>query len=466
MFIGRSRELEELNELYERPEFQMPVIYGRRRIGKSTLIQKFVEGKPAIVFTAIESSVEKNLELFSHSIYKALMPSMKSLPAFASFSDAFDFVTEYVKKERYVLVIDEYPYLAAADKSISSVLQSYIDGVWKDSRLYLILCGSSMSFMEKQVLGYQSPLYGRRTAQMKLLPLDYAASAQFVPDYSEEDRALVYGVTGGVPKYLELFRPELSVQDNIIRLFFQNTGYLFEEPENLLKQELREVASYNAVIEALAAGASKINEIVTKTHSDTSAVTYCLKTLISLGIVEKCTAMTEETNRKKTSYHICDHMFRFWYRFVPNGIDLIQLHQGEIYFQESVSEQLNDYMGSIFEDMCRHYLLWASAEGKLSFTITKIGRWWGTNPVSRQEEEIDIVGVNPTKKQALIGECKYRKQGIHLETAQKLLERGKLIGAYPQQSYVLCSLDYFTEDVRRFAEQNQILLITLKDLYA
>jgi hypothetical protein len=176
--------------------------------------------------------------------------------------------------------------------------------------------------------------------------------------------------------------------------------------------------------------------------------------------------MTEETNRKKTSYHICDHMFRFWYRFVPNGIDLIQLHQGEIYFQESVSEQLNDYMGSIFEDMCRHYLLWASAEGKLSFTITKIGRWWGTNPVSRQEEEIDIVGVNPTKKQALIGECKYRKQGIHLETAQKLLERGKLIGAYPQQSYVLCSLDYFTEDVRRFAEQNQILLITLKDLYA
>jgi hypothetical protein len=301
---------------------------------------------------------------------------------------------------------------------------------------------------------------------MKLLPLDYAASARFVPDYSEEDKALVYGVTGGVPKYLELFRPELPVYENIVRLFFQNTGYLFEEPENLLKQELREVASYNAIIEALASGASKLNEIVTKTHSDTSAVSYCLKTLISLGIVEKCTAMTEENNRKKTSYHICDHMFQFWYRFVPNGIDLIQMHQGETYFKENVKEQLTDYMGSIFEDMCRHYLLAMSAEGKLDVTITKIGRWWGTNPASKQEEEIDIVGVNPTKKQALLGECKYRKEGIHLDTAQKLLERGKLIAAYPKQSYVLCTLDYFTEDAIRFSEQNHIRLVTLKDLYA
>lgn len=465
MFIGREKELADLNVLYDTDKFQMPVIYGRRRVGKSTLIRKFVEDKRAVLFTAIESTSERNLELFSRSIYKTLLPTMTKMPPFQSFEAAFDFLTEYTKKERCVVVIDEYPYLAASDKSISSRLQSYIDGEWKDSKMYLILCGSSMSFMENQVLGYQSPLYGRRTAQIKLLPFDYLASACFVPNYSEEDKALVYGVTGGIPKYLELFRPELTVYENIIQLFFDSSGYLYEEPGNLLKQELRDVSTYNAIIEALASGAVKVNEIVTKVHSDTATVSYCLKSLISIGIVEKCAAITEEDNKKKTSYVICDNMFRFWYRFVPNGIDLILMQYGKKYFEESVLPQLPDYMGSIFEEMCRNYLQQISVQGKLDFTITKIGRWWGTNPKLRQEEEIDIVGVNSLTKCVLLGECKYQNQGIHLETAQKLMERGLLITQYPNKSYVLCSKTHFTDEVKRFAKENKIMLVTLRDLY-
>ena len=465
MFIGREKELADLNALYDTDKFQMPVIYGRRRVGKSTLIRKFVEDKRAVLFTAIESTSERNLELFSRSIYKTLLPTMTKMPPFQSFEAAFDFLTEYTKKERCVVVIDEYPYLAASDKSISSRLQSYIDGEWKDSKMYLILCGSSMSFMENQVLGYQSPLYGRRTAQIKLLPFDYLASACFVPNYSEEDKALVYGVTGGIPKYLELFRPELTVYENIIQLFFDSSGYLYEEPGNLLKQELRDVSTYNAIIEALASGAVKVNEIVTKVHSDTATVSYCLKSLISIGIVEKCAAITEEDNKKKTSYVICDNMFRFWYRFVPNGIDLILMQYGKKYFEESVLPQLPDYMGSIFEEMCRNYLQQISVQGKLDFTITKIGRWWGTNPKLRQEEEIDIVGVNSLTKCVLLGECKYQNQGIHLETAQKLMERGLLITQYPNKSYVLCSKTHFTDEVKRFAKENKIMLVTLRDLY-
>ena len=465
MFIGREKELADLNVLYDTDKFQMPVIYGRRRVGKSTLIRKFVEDKRAVLFTAIESTSERNLELFSRSIYKTLLPTMTKMPPFQSFEAAFDFLTEYTKKERCVVVIDEYPYLAASDKSISSRLQSYIDGEWKDSKMYLILCGSSMSFMENQVLGYQSPLYGRRTAQIKLLPFDYLASACFVPNYSEEDKALVYGVTVGIPKYLELFRPELTVYENIIQLFFDSSGYLYEEPGNLLKQELRDVSTYNAIIEALASGAVKVNEIVTKVHSDTATVSYCLKSLISIGIVEKCAAITEEDNKKKTSYVICDNMFRFWYRFVPNGIDLILMQYGKKYFEESVLPQLPDYMGSIFEEMCRNYLQQISVQGKLDFTITKIGRWWGTNPKLRQEEEIDIVGVNSLTKCVLLGECKYQNQGIHLETAQKLMERGLLITQYPNKSYVLCSKTHFTDEVKRFAKENKIMLVTLRDLY-
>lgn len=465
MFIGREKELTTLEELYKTEQFQMPVIYGRRRVGKSTLIRRFVEGKRSILFTAIESTSEKNLELFSKSIYKALLPDHMKLPPFASFEAAFDFLTQYVRQERCVLVIDEYPYLAASDKSISSLLQSYIDGEWKDSRMYLVLCGSSMSFMENQVLGYQSPLYGRRTAQIKLLPFDYLTASYFVPDYSEEEKALVYGVTGGIPKYLELFRTEYTVYENITQLFFDNNGYLYEEPQNLLKQELREVATYNAIIEALAGGATRVNEIVTKIHSDTASVSYCLKSLMAIGLVEKYTAVTEEKNKKKTSYRICDNMFRFWYRFVPDGVELIQMQGGKRYFEENVLPQLADYMGKIFEEMCRYYLMKKSVEGKLDFTITQIGCWWGSNPKTKKEEEIDILGINPATKKALVGECKYQKQGIQLEAAKKLVERAELINAYPMHSYVLCSKEHFSKEVVNFAKEKNMLLLTLKELY-
>lgn len=465
MFIGREKELADLNQLYETEQFQMPVVYGRRRVGKSTLLRKFIEDKKAVLFTAIESSIDKNLELFSRCIYKTFAPEMSMLPAFQNFESAFDFLTERVRKERCIVVIDEYPYLAASDKSISSRLQRYIDEEWKDSKMYLILCGSSMSFMENQVLGYQSPLYGRRTAQIKLLPFDYQVAAKFTPSYSEEEKALVYGVTGGIPKYLELFDDRVSVYENIIHLFFDKSGYLYEEPGNLLKQELREIATYNAIIEAMASGATKVNEIVTKVHTDTAAVSYSLKSLVSIGIVEKRVAITEEKNKKKTSYHICDNMFRFWYRFVPNGNELIQMEYGNNYFQEVVLPQLSDYMARVFEDMCRRYLLKESVNGKLDFTITQIGTWWGTNPKEKKEEEIDIVGVNPLTKEMIIGECKYRKEVIQLDVLRKLLQRGELIVSYPSKRFVVCSKMEFSEEVKNFAVEQNIKLVTLKDLY-
>ncbi len=264
---------------------------------------------------------------------------------------------------------------------------------------------------------------------------------------------------------MELFRPDISVYENIVQLFFNSSGYLYEEPGNLLKQELRDVSTYNAVIEAIASGATKVNEIVTKTHSDTATVSYCLKSLISIGIVEKVSAITEEDNKKKTSYIICDNMFRFWYRFVPNGTDIILMQHGNNYFQEAVFPQLSDYMGSIFEEMCRHYLTQISIDGKIGFTIMKIGRWWGTNSKQKQEEEIDIVGINPISKSALLGECKYQNQGIHTETSRKLIERGLLITAYQNKTYVLCSKTHFTEDVICFAQKEHMMLVTLDDLY-
>jgi AAA+ ATPase superfamily predicted ATPase len=158
-------------------------------------------------------------------------------------------------------------------------------------------------------------------------------------------------------------------------------------------------------------------------------------------------------------------MFRFWYRFVPDGIDLIQLQQGRLYFDETVKNQLSDYMGKIFEDMCRYYLMKKSSEGKMNFTIMKIGSWWGTNPITKREEEIDIVGINQVTKQALIGECKYQNQQVKEEVVSKLIERGTLIKAYPNKQFVLCSKTKFDENIKEIANKNNMLLVTLEDLY-
>jgi len=465
VFIGREYELDELDRLYETGQFQMPVIYGRRRVGKSTLIRKFTRKKRAVIFTAVESTAEKNLQLFSQSIYTTLIPQMKSLPAFTDFEAAFEFLHEQSREERLIVVIDEYPYLAAADRSISSRLQNYIDQKFQDGKMFLILCGSSMSFMENQVLGYQSPLYGRRTAQFKIQPFDYRASALFVPEYTVEDKALAYAVTGGIPKYLELFDPKVSVHENIARLFFNDNGYLYEEPMNLMKQEMRDASNYNAVLEALANGANRVNELSGKTHLDTATISYCLKSLISLGIVEKESAIMEENNKKKTHYIVADGMFCFWYRFVMNGTEMILLKQGYEYYKEAVRPHLSDFMGKIFEKMCRNHIMYLSREKKLPFQVIKTGRWWGSDQKRHREEEIDLVGINLSLKKAIVGECKYRKEKTGMETVELLIERGELIAGGFQKSYIIYSRSGFTPEVESISRDRGILLITLEEMY-
>lgn len=208
------------------------------------MIRKFTEDKPTIFFSALNVSARENLESFSDAIYAYTNPEQKNAPNFRSYDDALQTIGSLAKEKRLVLVIDEYPYLAKAEKFISSRLQHLLDHDWKDTKLYLILCGSSMSFMEYQVLGYESPLYGRRTAQLKILPLTYKDVAWFNPDLSCETQALIYGVTGGVPHYINKLNVKSSLKSALLENVFDTSSYLYEEPENLLKQELREPAVY------------------------------------------------------------------------------------------------------------------------------------------------------------------------------------------------------------------------------
>ena len=229
--------------------------------------------------------------------------------------------------------------------------------------------------MEEQVLGYKSPLYGRRTAQFKILPFDFAESRKYFKNFSDIDMAQIYGIVGGTPQYLLQMNDSLSVEDNVKTNILDPNSYLFEEPGNLLKQEVQKAALYNAIITAVATGSTKLSEIATKVGEETSACAICLKKLLALGIVRKETPFGEKAS-KKTIYNIDDNLFRFWYRFVPENLSLLQNNMIDIAYN-SVSAGMNTYMGSVFEEICKQYLWELNRKGQAAIPFTSLGRWWG-----------------------------------------------------------------------------------------
>ena len=251
MFIGREKELSYLNEFYQKPGVGMTVIYGRRRIGKSTLISEFVKDKKVIFYTATKVGKERNLELFSKQVTDVFLAGIQDIN-FRTIEAVFDFIAQNMSDEKMLLVIDELPYWAEKDEALLSVLQKYIDTVWQDKNLKIILCGSALSFMENKVLSEKSPLFGRRDSQIKLEAFDYLDAAQFVPKYSYEDKAICYGITGGVAKYLSMIDPKKNLDENIVRLFFRTDGYLYDETRNLLTQEFSDITVVNNIIEQIA----------------------------------------------------------------------------------------------------------------------------------------------------------------------------------------------------------------------
>ena len=281
MFIGREKELGNLNRLYGSDKFEFAVIYGRRRVGKTAIINEFTKEKPSICFTGLETNEKQNLENFSKCIleYVTKKPANTS---FDSFQTALEFVFGLAEEERIVLVIDEYPYVARASKSLASTLQLLIDKYKDTSKLFLIICGSSMSYMEDQVLAYKAPLYGRRTAQFKIQPFEFREACQYFNRLSDEDKALAYGILGGTPQYLLQLNDKISIEENIKNTYLNQSSSIYEEPQNLLKQEVREPAIYNAIIAAIASGYSKMSEISTKVGEDTSVCATYIKNLVRI----------------------------------------------------------------------------------------------------------------------------------------------------------------------------------------
>lgn len=457
MFIGRKTELKQLNEQYNSSRFEFAVIYGRRRIGKTSLIQEFIKDKKALFFTGLETTQKQNLVNLSQVILQSSLDDI----TFNSFQAALENVFEKAKKERIIFVIDEYPYLANTYPAISSILQLLIDKNKEDSKLFLILCGSSLSFMEEQVLGYQSPLYGRRTSQYKIKPFSFFETCDYFNSFSYEEKAFIYGLTSGIPLYISLFRENKSLKQNIIDIFLSSNGYLFEEPTNLIKQECRDPSTYNSIIQAIATGATKLSEISNQVGIETGLCTTYIKKLISLGIIIKDYPIYKPS-KKQTIYLLEDHMFQFWYKFILPNISLINIGMGEKVY-EKIEPHFYEFMGYIFEDICKQYLWFLNIREELPLFFLKLGRWWGNDPRIKAKAEIDILAYND-ENQILLGECKWINEEIDKKVLEKAIFRSELF-SFPNKFIYLFSKTGFTSYCLEYAKTNpSIHLVTFQDI--
>jgi len=403
-FVDRNIELNFLEKKYLEARSQLIIIYGRRRIGKTELLLKFAKEKPYIYFLCEKSDTKMNIRKMARKAAEYLGKPGFGRIEFLDWEDFFREFFEWKKdEEKVIIILDEFPYLIEIDDSTLSIFQKIWDEYLSRRRdVMLILCGSSIGMMETEVLGYKSPLYGRRTGQWKLRELDIKYIREFVPGYDVEDILYVYGALGGIPAYLAKLDPSLQFYDNVYKLFFNKGGELYEEAENLLKQELREPRIYKLILTSLAEGHRRVTEIANSIGLDKATVSRYLETLTLLDIVGYETPVLEKPKTKKRLYYIKDNYFNFWFTYVYPYRDLVEEDRGEKIL-EIVRESISKYMSRIFEHIALKFIY---RIGNDIGEVIKAGRQWGRTK-KLGAYEIDIVALNSKKEIVSIFEVKW-----------------------------------------------------------
>lgn len=462
-FIGRHQELQTLEAEYRR-DGGFVVIYGRRRVGKTTLIKEFMKGKPAFYFLATEEVESQSMKRLSGVIARATGNAMLQRVTFSDWLDLFQEIAKYRPEEKKILVIDEFPYLVKTNPAFPSILQNAWDELLKDSNTMLILCGSLLGMMQKHALSYDSPLYGRRTAQLRLTPLSfsevYAARPQSFEAAVEE-----YSVTGGVPKYLELFQPDEDLTEQLERLVLSKSGFLYEEPNFLLRDEVQTAANYFSIIRAIADGNHKLGKIAGALGLETSALTPYLSTLIDLGFLKKEVPITEKNPEKsrKGLYFISDNFTRFWFRYVYPYKGELELDNRQIVLDELGKDFRQKFAAFVYEDVCQDIFAQLCRSGALNFVPSRIGSYW-LNDLDG-DTQIDVMAVDQQNRRIFAGECKYHNKPVdapvYFALEEKVQKSADLKAAFPgyQVLYGLFSKSGFTPRLLELAQENPELIL-------
>ncbi len=463
-FVGRTDELKALEGLYAKDRFQLAVIYGRRRVGKTALISRFCEGKRALMFTAREQSDTENLRDFSQIVY-SFFNFPQTTGIFGKWQDALDFVAHQAKLDRtqpFVFVFDEFPYAAQSQKSLPSTLQIAIDHQFADTNVTMILCGSNEGFMESEVLGSKSPLYGRRNAQIQLQPFDLFDAVQLMPgNASWEDRINYYAALGGTPYYLLQLNDGDTYAQNLERLCYTTSGILYSEPEMLMRQELREPAMYNSLLNAIGAGRNTPTLIGDQVGIERTSVSGYLRTLESLGIVERKVPFGQNpSTSKKGLWRFKDPFFAYWYRFVGPTTGLIERGLSRSAATHGTQGgAFTTFVGQQFEEMCMQWIVRQCRAGRMDFLPTEIGKWWGNDPVAREQTDIDIVMADSINERMLLGECKWRNSVNETEAIATLKARADLVKSHYAKRFMLFTKHPVNATLRDQADGDESLML-------
>lgn len=460
--IGRIEEMNRLEQMYESTRFEFMIMYGRRRIGKTTILQEFSKTHKTIFFSAQEKNDTLNLQDFSRLVQEYFEGNF--IANFENWEDALDYFGRKAQDHRTVLIIDEFPFLAESNPSIKSILQHKIDHDWKERNLFLILCGSSVSFMLNDVMGYKSPLYGRSTGSMEVLPFDYLESVAFFPNYSEEEKLIAYGILGGVPRYLIAFDPKRSLKENLISEILKEGAFLNDEPQTLLHMELREPAVYNSILEAVANGCNRVVEIADRIHEEKSKCSKYMLTLQTLRLLEKHVPCGEPDSSKKGIYGITDHFYGFWYRYVFSNKSYYSM-LGIDKAADEIMGEINGYMGPVFEDICKQYLIRRAKAGTLPFIPYVIGRWWGNNPIIKAQDDVDLLALDRKWEKGIFVECKFRNRPMAMEEYDDLVTATEAFPDVREKTMIFISKGGFTETVRRRAEEEGAELVEVGKMF-
>lgn len=456
-FINRKRELEFLSNAYKEKKSQFIIIYGKRRVGKTELVKQFFKDIPHIYFLADKAPEKEQLRLLSEKVGLLFKDEFLVSRGFGNWYEFFKYIKN---KGRIVIAIDEFPFLIESNKAVPSIFQKGWDEDLRDSGIFLILLGSSISMMETEVLGYKSPLFGRRTGQLLIEPLSFRDSKNFFPKKSNEEFMYAYSILGGTPAYLLQFDPSTDLWTNIRKKILLPDAYLFSEPEFILREELREPRNYFSILRAISMGKTRAGEIINETGFEKNVVGKYLSVLTDLRIIKRDVPVTEKSfeKSKKGIYMMDDNFFRFWFNFVFPNKSFIEEEEVNYVIESKIKPGLDIFTSQTFEEVCRSFVRKGLVKG---LKFNKVGRWWS------KDAEIDIVGINEDENSILFGEVKWstKKVGIDiladLKRKSKMVEWGK---KSRKEYYALFSRKGFTEALTGLGSKEDILLIGIEKM--
>ncbi len=461
MFIGRKAELSELESRFQSGRFEMGVVYGARRIGKTSLLQEFIKGKAAFYFQAKESN-----ELDNRTAFSAKVNSLIGVPyafVYPSYSEGFDALLKYAQEKPFVIVIDEIAFIAQSDKGFLSELQYNIDHKFKDTEVKLILSGSTISFMKDILKNKRGPLFQRSTFQMNIKKMLYSDALAFLDGLSTEEKMQYLSIFGEHPYYLEMIDKTKTFDDNLQRLLFSRFGTLVDAPDKVLPTASKDQNTYNTILKAIAHRRRTNKEIAEYIGKEPNYVASYLPKLMDNEIIEKRESFNR--NQKMNYYEISDNLIRFWYRFVFDNREEILQNMGSVIYSD-LQEEIALFISAGFEDVAISYLTEKNITGALGHHYGILRGYKVDNSKLGRSVELDGLasGIGKDKNRLLVAECKYRSKALSLAVLEHLRES---LSIFPAEHYdiYLFSKSGFAEDILALNDPD-VHLVSIEEMAA